>query len=117
MHSRRFSPPEVIAFRSYVEIGEFGNNWSTNGTFERLDVQAEKRVKLTRGEEGRDTWNAFKRRVSQFLKLRIDDFEVLSTRSTSLWRGRKEKIAAEGEKEEKEATYIEPVPTWTREKP
>lgn len=32
----------------------------------------------------------------------------------------KEKIAAEGEKEkkeEKEATNIEPVPTWTREKP
>lgn len=77
-------------------------------------------MKSTRGEEGHDTWNAFKRRVSQFLKLRIDDFEVLSTRSASLWRGRKEKIAAEGEKEkkeEKEATYIEPVPTWTREKP
>lgn len=119
MHSRRFSPPEVIAFRSYVEVGEFGNNCSTNGTFERYDVQAEKRVKST-GGEGHDTWKAFKRRVSQFLKLRIEDFEVLSTRRTSLWCGRKEKIAAEGEKgknEEKEATYIEPVATWTREKP
>lgn len=76
-------------------------------------------MKLSRGE-GHGTQNAFKRRVSQFLKSRIDDFEVLSTRRTSLWRGREEKIAAEGEKEkkeEKDATYIEPVPTWTREKP